>query len=368
LSTNDVQAHVLTAETALGRQAIEDVMQRAYAAEIGSVPAAWARALVVDGEPVSFILVDPDRWMEHPGGDLPYAFICDIATREDRRWEGHFRRLMAHIFTSLGTAGIPLVLTHGRYPLYRPFGFDVFTHHCGIFVTPDQIERGLGTADAGVGAGLLVVEDWRAIVEDLLLVTDVKAEMLSEARAALQAAARLARERDKRRILFEHPPAPSYGSRYPIHPFLETALTVVARTCGAQVCVQGADPEAGSVPDADWIKVLDAGAFLEQALRGLVPEGAPWPQGQICLETGAGVVSLESDGQRLRVHAGARPGAARVPWPAAALAQLVTGYRSVEVLGTIHDVPLPDEALELLGALFPPRWRLSRNESWTFGA
>jgi GNAT superfamily N-acetyltransferase len=368
VSAKDVRAQVLTAETAPGWQAIEHVMQRAYPAEIGSVPAAWARALVVDGEPVSFVLVDPDRWMEHPGGDLPYAFICDIATREDRRREGHFRRLMAHTFSSLRVAGIPLVLTHGRCPLYRPLGFDVFTHHCGIFVTPDQIERGLGTSDGGADANLLVVEDWRAIVKDLLLVTEVRAETLPEARAALQAAARLARERDKRRILFEHPPAPSYGSRYPIHPSLETPLTVVARTCGAQVRVQGADPEAGSVPDADWIKVLDARAFLEQAVHGLDPVGVPWPRGRICLETGAGLVGLEGDGQGLRVHAGAGPGAPRVPWPAPALAQLVTGYRSVELLSTIHDVPLPDDVLELLGVLFPPRWRLSRNESWTFGA
>jgi hypothetical protein len=343
-------------------------MQRAYAAEVGSVPAAWARALVADGEPVSFILVDPDRCMEHPGGELSYAFICDIATREDRRREGHFRQLMVHTFSGLRAAGIPLVLTHGRYPLYRPFGFDVFTHHCGVFVTPGQIERALGPSDGGADADVLVVEDWRAVAEDLLLVTGGKAETLRGARVALQAAARLARERGKRRILFEHPPAPSYGSRYPIYPCLETPLTVVARTCGAQVCVQGADPEAGSVPDADWIRVLDAVALLEQAVRGLGPEGASWPRGRICLETEAGAVSLESDGQRLRVHAGARPGVTRVPWPASALAQLVTGYRSVEVLSAIHDVPLLDDALELLGALFPPRWRLSRNESWTFGA
>ncbi len=368
MTAGDGQAVVLTAETTPGRQAIEEVMQRSYRAEIEDVPAAWARALVVAGKPVSFILVDPDRRMEYPGGDLRYAFICDVATREDRRGEGHFRCLMEHTFASLRSSGLALVVTHGRYELYRRLGFDVFTHHCGLFVTPVQIERTLGGPGPGHAHDLLVVEDWPAIQPDLLLVPGVHAETLPEARVALQAAARLARQRGKARILFEHPAAPSYGSRYPIHTSLETPLMALARACGAQVCVQGADPESGPVPDADWIKALDAVACVQQAVQGLVPEGEAWPQAQVCLETEAGVVRLESDGRQLRVHAGACPGVVHVPWPAAALAQLVTGYRSAEVLGAMQGTFLPDEVQRLLGALFPPRWRLSRNESWTFKA
>jgi hypothetical protein len=56
----------------------------------------------------------------------------------------------------------------------------------------------------------------------------------------------------------------------------------------------------------------------------------------------------------------------RVGWPSSALAQLVTGYRPVKVLNVIYNTPLPAEAVALLGTLFPQRWRLSRNESWTF--
>jgi hypothetical protein len=48
------------------------------------------------------------------------------------------------------------------------------------------------------------------------------------------------------------------------------------------------------------------------------------------------------------------------------LAQLVTGYRSAETLALIHGLELPPEAQALLSALFPPCWRFSRNESWTF--
>jgi len=357
---------VLTAETARGRLTITEVMQRSYVADIQSVPARWARGLIVDNVPVSFILVDPNRCMEYPGGDLRYAFICDVATREDRRGEGHFRRVMEDTFSSLRAAGLSLVVAHGRYQLYRRFGFNVFTHHCGIFATPGQVERELGTQALGEADHLLVVNERQAIQDDLLLVTDVKATTLSESRAALQAAAAVARRRGKARILFEHPPAPSYGSRYPIYSSLETPFTALARACGAQVCVQGADPEAGSIPDADWIKVLDAAALLREALRGLGDSPQALPVETICFDTDAGATTIESVGGDVTVSDGVKPDAVRVKWPSSALAQLVTGYQPAEVLSVICNASLPAETVAFLGTLFPRRWRLSRNESWTF--
>jgi len=36
------------------------------------------------------------------------------------------------------------------------------------------------------------------------------------------------------------------------------------------------------------------------------------------------------------------------------------------MLAIIHDTTIPERALALLQALFPPGWRLSRNESWTY--
>lgn len=363
---NQENAVVLTAETEQGRLAIAQVMGRSYVAETCALPPAWVRALIVDDVPLSFIVVDPRGQMEYPGGDLGFAFIRDVATREDRRREGHFRYIMEHTLASLRAAGIALVVTHGRYQLYRRFGFDVFTHHCGIFVTPEQIQRTLGALAPEGAEKLLVLQDGQSIQDDLLLVVGVKATTLSESKAALQAAAALARQRDKARILFEHPAAPSYGSRYPIHPALETPLTILARTCGARVCVKGADPEGGPVPDADWIKVLDTIAFLRQAVRGLESLGLSLPTATIGFDTGAAATTVACAGGRVMVSEGIAPGATRVEWPSSALAQLVTGYRPVEVLCALHGTPMSAQATTLLEALFPPRWRLSRNESWIY--
>jgi hypothetical protein len=176
----------------------------------------------------------------------------------------------------------------------------------------------------------------------------------------------MARQRGKTRILFEHPPAPSYGSRYPIYLSLETPFTALARACGAQVCVQDADPESGLIPDADWIKVLDTAVFLREALRSLGESRQSLPVGTICFDTDAGVATIESTGKGVMVAGEITPGAIRVRWPSSALAQLVTGYQPTEILSVIHNTPLPAETMILLEMLFPKRWRLSRNESWTF--
>jgi GNAT superfamily N-acetyltransferase len=353
----------LTAETEEGRQAIREVMSHSYSAEVDERWPSWAISRVVDGVPVSFILVNPDQRMDFPGGEVRCAFVNDVATREDRRREGHFRALMTHTFARLREAGIPLVLLHGRYPLYRQFGFDVFTHHCGIFCTVEQIDRVLGLGNVEDAPRFLTIEEGRGLQEDLLLVTDVKASTLQACKRALRAAGAVARARGKERILFEQP---ACDARYSIHASLEMPLTEVARTCGAQVCVQGADPEGGTIPDADWIKVLDAAAFVQRVLDVLDMSGTDIPDGRICLDTDAGAVTIECQegvvGARARVH----PGVEAVHWPSSALAQLVTGYRSVELLSELNETSVSSDALASLGALFPPRWRLSRNESWTY--
>jgi GNAT superfamily N-acetyltransferase len=355
----------LTAETERGRQAIEEVMQHSYADAIDRVPAHWTRARLIDGAPVSFIQVDPDRRMDLPGGEMRYAFILNVATREDRRREGHFRDIMEHAFSSLRAAGIPLVCTHGRYSLYRRFGFGVFTHHCGIFASPELIEKRLGAPVSEEGRSLLIIDEHKALKEDLLLISDVRARTLSECRTALQAAAAVARERGKTRILFEHPAAPSYGSRYPIYASPETPLTALARACGAEVRLRGADPERDSIPDADWIKVLDADALVRGALNGLQPS-PPLPQATVCFLTDAGVAVIESLSGRLTVSGQPKAGANIVQWPSSALAQLVTGYQSARVLAAIQGTAFGPEALALLTMLFPQCWRFSRNESWVF--
>ena len=362
-----MNVQTLTAATPEGRQAIETVMAASYRGDIDDVPPEWALVRVVDGVPITYILIDPRRQMAFPGGDLRYAFICDVATREDRRLEGHFRALMEDTFARLRETGIPLVLTHGRYPLYRKFGFDVFTHHSGIVITTEQIARTLGVEASQAAEERLTIQGGGGILEDRLLVTEVRAETMSDYRDALLAAAAIARGRGKSLILFEHPAAPSYGSAYPLYATLETPLTTLARTCGAQVIVQGADPESGTIPDADWIKVLDAAGFMRAAVACL-DLALPLPATTVGFETDVGSLMLESTGTTVHVTDTLAPDVPVIRWPSAALAQLVTGYRSAEMLAVIHDTAIPERALALLRALFPPGWRLSRNESWTYKA
>ena len=359
------RVEVLTGETEDGRRALAAVMQRSYHADIDAVPPRWARVRRVDGVPVSFVVVAPDRQMQFPCGDLPYAFVEDAATRDDRRREGHFRAILEDTFAALHATGFSFVVTHGRYQLYRRFGFAVFTHHVGLWVTPEQIEAGLGSLGQGSGGGWLAVDESPYIHPDLLLVTDVRADTLPQCREALREAAALARERGKARILFEVPRAPSYGQRYPLYPSPETPLAALVRACGGEVRLAGADPDGRTVPDADWIKVLDAAGLVSQVTQRF-PSGGPYPSGSAAFVTDAGVLTITRLGGRVTVRPEIATGSPAIRWPSSALAQLVTGYQSAEVLAAIHGTPLPPGCAALLDALFPRCWRFSRNESWTY--
>ncbi len=357
---------ILTAETEEGRQAIAEVMENSYRTDVDTVHPEWALARRVNGVPVSFILIDPDRVMHFPGHGLVYGFLCDVATRKDRRWEGHFREIMGEAFARLKQANIPLVVTHGRYPLYRRYGFDVFTYNSGIFITPDMIERWLGPYNGAGDQNWITVAESHFVLDDLLLVSQAKGETFADAKASLLAAAAIARQRRKARILIEQPAAPSYGSTYPIYASPESPLTALARACGARVSLQGANPEEGSVPDADWIKILDAPEFMRQALNCLNGAIPPPDPAQIRIETDAGSFVLESNGRETRLSNEYREDQPAVRWPSAALAQLVTGYKSIDVICTLYNTPIPSHANRMLAHLFPPRWRFSRNESWTY--
>ncbi len=352
----------LTAESERGRLAIEEVMQRSYTADIDSVPPRCAIARVADDIPVSFIMVKPDGQMGFPRGTIRYAFINDVATREDRRLEGHFRGILEYTFSVLRSDGIPLVLLHGERQLYRRFGFDVYTHHHGVFITPELIERKLGTQVPEGARELLKISSGKYIQKDLLLIDDVSTRTFPECKAALQAAAAVARECGKARILFWDPPAtPSYGSLHPP----ESSLAIMARACGGQVCIRGAEPEKAD-DHADWIKVLNTPLLVKEALKCLDRPENPLPEGMICFDTDAGIVTIESSNGDVRASEGVKPGAEMVKWPSSVVAQLVTGYHTAPVLSAIHDTPLSDEAMALLEALFPQQWRFSANESWMF--
>jgi hypothetical protein len=276
---------------------------------------------------------------------------------------------MQDTFRELQGENLPLVVTHGDSSLYRRFGFATFTHHCGIFVTPKEIEGRWGRRSPEGGRDLLVMEDGEYVRDDLLLITDVKAATVPECRAALLVAAAMARERGKSRILFEHPAAPSYGSTYPVYLSPETPFTILARACGATVRLQGSAPEGAPVPHADWICALDATTLMRRVLRRNGAEGRSRPQGSVTVTTGGDILTIHSTERGVRVTEGRKRGAPHIAWPPSAVAQLAVGYQSAQILTAIHDAPpVDEETAALLDALFPTVWRFSRNESWTYGS
>lgn len=92
------------------------------------------------------------------------------------------------------------------------------------------------------------------------------------------------------------------------------------------------------------------------------------PASTVALETDAGAATVACDGRRCAVHAGIPPGVPLVSWPSRALPQWVTGYRSASELAAAHNVAIPEDALRLMEAWFPRRWRFTRYESWVFAS
>jgi predicted N-acetyltransferase YhbS len=355
----------LTAETEEGRQAIAEVAESAIPAALEIVPPEWAIVRRVHGEPVSFVLIDPQRVMRFGRSGLRYAYINQIATHSDRRAHGHFRATLEEAFRRLRQAGLPLVALHGSHHLYRRFGFEVFTYHAGIFLTPDLIERRLGkTNGERDGAASIEICESQLFSKDLLYITHAPGGSLEEARQALLDAAALARQKNRARILIEHPDAPSFGSTYPLYPTLETPLTTLARACGAWVVVQGANPEDSGLPNADWIKVLDPLRLAQAALDSRAGDFPARIQAGLWIDTDAGSFGLRAEGRDLAVTPARSPDMEAVRWSSGALAQLATGFHSAELTCAIHETPLSDASLALLEAIFPPGWRLSRNMSW----
>jgi hypothetical protein len=356
----------LTAETEAGCRAIAEVANNAIPAAVDIVPPGWAIVRRVNGEAVSFALIDPERMMRFGKGAIRYGYIHTIATRADRRARGHFRAMLDEAFRRLKLAGLPFVVLHGANSLYRRFGFEGFTHHSGIFITPGAIEHCLGDAPQSPGlADLIEICESQLFLKDLLYVTHASAGSLEEARGSMLAAAKLAREKNKARILIEHPDAPSYGSTYPVHASSETPLTALARACGGKVVLQGANPEDGRALDDDWIRVLDPLRLAEAVLDCRQGEEllAPAPA-RIWICTEQGSFGLVSDGRAVSVTAERSPEMAALGWTSGDVAQLATGFRPAAITAAIRRTPLTPACQGLLEAVFPSGWRFSRNASW----
>lgn len=349
----------LTAETDEGRAAIEVVMARSYHADISHIPAQWAMARLVDDEPVAFALVYPKYPVELIHGYMPLAFLGDIATREDRRRGGHMSGMMQEVSQRLVAAGIPALLLHGDEGLYRRFGFVTYTHHSGIFLTPAQIAHEVGIQDEADLKGFRMITE--GVLPDLLVAQYPGCRDLDEAVAVLQILAGQALALGKARILLEEPPPTRFIIRY--YRTIETPLVHVARMCGGEHIVAGSDPVGRRLAHADWIRILDAPRMVEQFLA---INGAPKrASGELTMRTEAGAFTIVAENGVAHVTPAPSMRHA-LPWPAQALAQLLMGYQTATFLGGYYDVPLPKEAAVLLDALFPRRWRFSRNESWIY--
>jgi hypothetical protein len=151
-----------------------------------------------------------------------------------------------------------------------------------------------------------------------------------------------------------------------MHPQIETPLICLARSLGGRIVVQGSNPEEGSIPDADWIKILDLGKLFQQILNCRVRNLPTIPEGAIWFDTDGEGLGIVSNGQEIQICSEFMERAEIVHWPLNAISQLVSGYRSGEVLATIYGTRLSNSSLQLLKEIFPPTWRFSRNESWTY--
>jgi hypothetical protein len=356
----------LTADTPAGREAINSVMRLSYTTDIDDSHPDWALALIVDGVPTSFALIDPTRQMSFPGRSIPYGYIAHVATRKDRRSEGNFQIIMNESFRRLKESGCTLAVVHGPYRLYYQFGFTPFTYHSGIFIKPEQISRVLGTKVPPHAESLFHVEQSSLIRRDLLVISNLRVREYHEASAILIGAAEYARRFNKSEILFEHPNAHGYGSTYPIYNSPETRFTKLARALGGRVIVKGTDPVSDEIPEADYLKPLDIPGFLHQCATGRLARSNPLQNGQIAFHTENGDATIESDGNAVRIYAGCKKDATIVNAPTAALAQLVTGYLPVNLMCAVYNIPLSEPAKALLSSLFPPIWRFSRNKSWMY--
>jgi predicted N-acetyltransferase YhbS len=353
----------LTAETKEGRAAIEAVIARSYAARIDHVPPEWAIARLVDGDPVAFALVTPNYLVELPRSFAKLGFLSDVATSDDRRHSGHFAGILEEVSRRLVAADVPALLLHGDEGLYRRFGFAAYTHHSGVFLTPGQIASCVGIQDDVDLRGFRLFAE--GTLPELLVAQYPACRHLDEAIAVLQVLAGHALALGKSRILLEEPtPSSQYLVCY--HRSIDTPLIQAARMCGGEHVVAGSDPAGRRIAHADWIRVLDAQRLVEQFLA---ITGAPKRAlGAVTLRTEAGVFSIIAENGVVDVPSLPANVRHAISWPAKALAQLVMGYQSAAFLSCYYDAALPGEALTLLNALFPRRWRFSRNESWVYPA
>ena len=296
-----MSGHFLTAETEQGRRAIEEVMVHSYEEDIDRVPPGWAIARIVDGVPVSFALVDPNEPLLFPNGAIRRGFLRDIATREDRRLEGHFRATMQEVFDRLRLAKIHCSLDSRRVPAVPEIRFRRLhppprdLHSAGPDRTPSRTVM-LPRMGKVLGGR-------RRPAQAIRSAPGHERNGRDGGRCQVRAAGRRGHGRTPRKEpdLFEYPPA---GRVSVGHVSLDSPFRSLALACGAQVRVEGGVPEGRPIPDGDWIKVLDAVGFVEEVIRLLAPMATSLPSVHIGITCDAGDLTITSSAAGVTVSAG----------------------------------------------------------------
>ena len=356
----------LSAETEAGKRAIYEVMEPSFREELNESLSEWSIARVVDDVPVSFVIIDPFRTLDFGSGKIRYAFVGDIATREDRRREGHFRSLMEYSFQKIKSSGIAVVLLHGRNDLYQNrFGFTTFTYHQGLFTSPARIRTFFHNETATDGVKQLKLLS-RGVYDDLLVVTDVEVATREDCVQLLKLSAETADHMGKDRILIEYPFHSERESTYPAFLSPNSLFTQFAEIVGVNIVRMAAYPEEGPVFHADWISIIDAYMLLLQTCS-LAGDRQADIESSLNIIVQGQFVSIKCHENALSVSSERMPAAPTIELESEELARLFTGFYDIDDIAALKkEYELDSAAMDLLRALFPKTWRYSRNENWTY--
>lgn len=105
-----------------------------------------------DGEVISMVQLNPYR-VQVRDREYGLDYIVGVATREDRRHQGHMRRLLLQMLRDMRGAGTPFTfLMPAAEAIYRPFGFRY------IFDQPHRAWKTAPVSGAGPVPGLTAEE------------------------------------------------------------------------------------------------------------------------------------------------------------------------------------------------------------------
>lgn len=364
-------SEILTAETDRGLAALDEISNRSRKKiNLSGLPGEWVRILMQGDKPVAYAAVDPDREIAYPKGSVRYAYLKTLSrVPGSPAREAFLVDLLENLVGDLRSAGMPWIIGRLPFGLGQDLGFAAFTHYSCFILRPEEIEQTLGGRRAPNAADKITIQHDSDYQDDLLLVTDVRAETQEDCIDVLREAAWVARSNGKARILFEQPPVGLPGSDYAIHDTRQSILLDISMACHARVRVEASDAEMetdelGHTIPTDMVRILSL-----PSLVGLVAEAADGdladsPNGSVAFDIPAGQATITTAEGRCEVVDEVAYGAELASFSAPAVAQILTGFRSATTQAYLDEVTIERDARRLLDRLFPRFWRFSRNEKW----